>query len=72
MIAYYHDNDGEFSGWGFQKLLTDFGIKDMPTTSHNPASNGICERMHLILGNVLRTLIHSDWPRTLIDAQNSD
>ena len=34
-----HDNGGEFSGWEFQKLLTDFGIKDVPTTSRNPASN---------------------------------
>ena len=52
-----HDNGGEFSGWKFQKLLTDFGMKDVPTTSHNPASNGICGRMHLTVGNVLRKFI---------------
>ena len=50
-------------------MLTDFGIKDVPTTSCNPASNGICERMHLTVGNVLRTLIHSEPPRTLGDAK---
>ena len=53
-----HDNGGEFSDWEFQKLLTDFDIKDVPTTSRNPASNGICERIHLTVGNVLRTLIY--------------
>ena len=54
-----HDNGGEFSGLEFQKLLTDFGIKDVPTTIHsrNPASNGICERKHLTVGNVLGTLL---------------
>ena len=64
-----HDNGGEFSGWEFQKLLNDFGIKDIPTTSRNPASNGICERMHLTVGNVLRTLIHTQPPGTLADAK---
>ena len=64
-----HDNGGEFSGWEFQKLLSDFGIKDVPTTSRNPDSNGICERMYLTVGNVLRTLIHSEPPRTLGDAK---
>ena len=37
----------------------------MPTTSRNPASNCICERIHLTVGNVWRTLIHSEPPRTL-------
>ena len=58
-----------FSSWEFQKLLTDFGIKDVPTTRRNPASNGICERMHLTVGNVLRKLIQSEPPRTLSNAK---
>ena len=64
-----HDNGGEFTGWEFQQLLADFGIKDVPTTSRNPASNGICERMHQTVGNVVRTLIHENKPRTLKHAQ---
>ena len=64
-----HDNGGEFSGWEFQKLLADFGIKDIPTTSRNPASNDICEQTHLTVGNVLKTLIHLEPPRTLSDTE---
>ena len=52
-------------------ILFDFGIKDAPTTSRNPASNGICERMHLTVGNVLRTLIHSEPPRKLNDTKTA-
>lgn len=68
-FACCHDNGGEFTGWEFQSLLTDFGIRDVPTTSRNPAANGICERMHQTVGSVLRTLIHSHPPRTLTDAK---
>ena len=64
-----HDNGGEFTGWEFQKLLADFGIKDVPTTSRNPAANGICERMHQTVADVLRTLVHTEAPRTLNDAK---
>ena len=53
-FSFCHDNGGEFTGWEFQKILSDFGVKDIPTTSRNPASNSICERMHQTVGNVLR------------------
>ena len=65
----YHDNGGEFTGWEFQNLLNNFGTKDMPTTNRNPAANGICERMHQTVGNVLKTLIHTEPPGTLNDAK---
>ena len=64
-----HDNGGEFTGWEFQQLLTDFGIKDKPTTSRNPTGNAVCERMHLQIGNHIRTKIHSEPPRTLAEAE---
>ena len=64
-----HDNGGEFTGWEFQKVLSDFGVKDVPTTSRNPAANGVCERMHQTVPNVLRTLVHTEPPRTLNDAK---
>lgn len=68
-FACCHDNGGEFTGWEFQQLLSNFGIKDVPTTSRNPAANGICERMHKSIGNDLTTFIHENPPRTLADAK---
>ena len=53
-----HDNGGEFIGWEFQKLLKTCGIEDKAITALNPKANGICERMHQTVGNILRTLIH--------------
>ena len=64
-----HDNGGEFNGWEFQSLLARMGIKDVPTTSRNPASNGIVERMHRSVGDTLRTYIHGNTTaRTLKDS----
>ena len=68
-FACCHDNGGEFTGWEFQSLLADFGIRDVPTTSRNPAANGICERMHQTVGSILRDLILKEKPRTLADAR---
>ena len=56
-------------GWEFQQLLEEFGIKDVPMTSHNPVSNGICKHMHQTIGTVVRTLVHENKPRTLKHAQ---
>lgn len=64
-----HDNGGKFTGWEFQQCLSDFGIKDVSTTSRNPTGNAICERMHRTVGDVLRTLVHENQPRTLKHAQ---
>ena len=36
----------------------------MPTTSRNPTANSICERMHQTVGNVLRTLVHENPPKS--------
>ena len=68
-FACCHDNGGEFSGWEFQKLMHDFGVRDVPTTSRNPTANGICERMHQTVANVLKTKIQAHPPRTLGDAR---
>ena len=53
-----HDNGGEFIGWEFQTLLENTEIEDKPKTSKNSTANAICECMHQIAGNVLRTLLH--------------
>ena len=68
-ITCCHDNGREFMGWEFQQLLTDFGIKDVPTTSSNPSSDGICKCMHQTVGTVISTPVHENKPRTLKHAQ---
>ncbi len=57
-VACFHDNGGKFTGWEFQKLILDFGIRDRPTTSQNLDSNGICKQMHQQIGNVLQIKVH--------------
>ncbi len=63
-----HDNGGEFVGWEFQEFLDKCNVKDVPTTSRNPQSNAICERMHQSVGNILRTLLHGDPPKNVTKA----
>jgi hypothetical protein len=57
-----HDKRGEFIGQNFQWLLEIFSITDICSTSKNPQSNAICERMHQTVTNVLRTLEHTNPP----------
>jgi len=49
-----YDNGGEFKDV-FGHMCTNYGIKGKPSTSFNPQSNGIIERVHQVLGNALRT-----------------
>ena len=48
------DNGNEFKK-DFLPLLRDFSIKPTPTTIKNPQANSILERIHQVLGNMLRT-----------------
>jgi len=64
-----HDLGGEFIGHEFQLLLERCSIKDVPTTSKNPQSNAICERMHQTVANILRTVLYTNPPRTVGDAK---
>jgi transposase InsO family protein len=48
------DNGSEFKAQ-FQETCDNYGIKAKTTTSYNPQSNGIIERVHQVLGNALRT-----------------
>ena len=48
------DNGSEFKAT-FHETCTNFGIKPKPSTSHNPQANGIIERVHLVLGDMLRS-----------------
>ena len=50
-----HDNGGGFIGEGFVEMLESYGVDSNPTTIKNPQSNGIHERMYLVLCEILRT-----------------
>jgi hypothetical protein len=48
------DNGTEFKRY-FRDLIENYGLKKKPSTEYNPQSNGIIERVHQVLGNVIRT-----------------
>jgi hypothetical protein len=45
--------------------LEIFSIKDVCSSSKNPQSNAICEKMHQTVNNVLRTLVHTNPPQNM-------
>ena len=47
------DNGSEFKAV-FKEMCDNFGIKCRPTTSYNPQGNSIIERVHQVMGNMLR------------------
>ena len=51
-----YDNGGEFVGKEFQELLCSYGVDRVPTTVMNPQSNGIKERIHLTMADMLQTM----------------
>ena len=65
-----HDKGNEFIGGEFQWLLSRLSVKDIPSTSKNPQSNAICERMHQTVGNILQTLLHSNPPAKVTQARD--
>jgi hypothetical protein len=46
----------------FQQVLQRFGIKDVPTSMHNPQSNVICEQLHQSVGTTLHVYLSQDIP----------
>ena len=48
------DQGSEFKS-EFVELLLSYGIKPQPTTIKNPQANAIIERIHLTMGDMLRT-----------------
>jgi hypothetical protein len=50
-----YDKGAEFIAKDFKKLLKSYGIKKRPITTKNPQANAIIERVHQVLGNMLRT-----------------
>ena len=49
-----YDNGSEFK-LHFETLCDSYGIKRKPTTIKNPQTNAICERVHQVLGTMMRT-----------------
>ena len=64
-----YDRGPEFKG-AFTTMLEQNGIEPHPTTVKNPTANAIVERVHLTIGNVLRTLVHTLEPQDLMDAND--
>ena len=51
-----YDRGSEFIGKDFQKMIKqDYGIKGKPITVRNPQANAIVERVHQVIGNIIRT-----------------
>jgi hypothetical protein len=50
-----HDNGTEFVSAEFQELLQSYGIRSKLTNVKNPQANGILERTHQVIGNLLRS-----------------
>ena len=48
------DNGSEFKDV-FAAMCNNYGVKEKHSTSHNPQSNGVIERIHQVVGNSLRT-----------------
>lgn len=63
-----HDSGTEFSG-EFRELLESTGIEDVTTTVKNPRANAILERVHDVIGNMLRTY---DFENQFIDDWGKD
>ncbi len=48
-------NNGSKFKLHFQSLCNTYGIKRKPTSVKNPQANGMLERIHAVIGNMLRT-----------------
>ncbi len=51
---FIYDNGSEFK-LHFETSCNSYGIKRKPTTIKNPQANAICERVHQVLGTMMRT-----------------
>jgi len=49
-----YDNGGEFKNV-FKELCLNYGLTPKPSTEYNPQANSMIERIHLTLGNMLRS-----------------
>jgi transposase InsO family protein len=57
-----HDQGKEFTGSAFQTALSNAGIESCPITTKNPQSNGLVERVHQAVAQILRTIMRVNPP----------
>lgn len=67
-VRCHFDQGKEFTGQGFLRILQNHGIKPVVLTVKNPQSNAICERLHMTIGNVLRTILRYNVPENVDNA----
>ena len=63
-----YDQGSEFLGEGFQRVIERHRIRPHATTVKNPTANGICERLHQTVANVLRPLLELHPPQNMDEA----
>jgi transposase InsO family protein len=68
-VRIIHDQGTEFTGENFQQLLHVYGIQNAAIGTPNPQANAICEQMHQVVGNILRTLLHINPPQDMDNAE---
>lgn len=66
-----HDKGGEFIGHEFQLKLSQWGIHNAEATSKNPTANAICERMHKVVADILRTRFNNHVAPNLVTAEQA-
>jgi len=52
-----HDNGKDFTAPPFQHLLQHMEISNFTTTVKNPQANSVIKRMHLLFGQILRSIL---------------
>jgi transposase InsO family protein len=60
------DNGGEFSNEKFKEVASIMGVNILTTAAESPFQNGMCERNHAIVDNMLEKLAFEN-PRTPLD-----
>ena len=64
LVEIAYEREGEFLGHGFKNKLieNEFVVKTNPTSSRKPLANSTIERIHKLLGNLVRTYnLHSTY-----------
>ena len=58
----HHDNGGEFSSHLMRDVTSILNVKDHSTGAESPWQNGLCERNHALVDNILTGVIR-DYPK---------
>ena len=66
--AILNDNGGEFANSEVQEMKSWLNIKDLTTGAESPFQNGLCEKNHQTVDNILER-IESDYPKLPMNAK---